>query len=198
MKIIIVGATGTIGKHVTAELSKRHVVIKASVKRGDVIVDITSRSSIEQMFTQVGQFDALVSTVGNVYFGDFNSMGEEDFYLGIRNKMMGQINLVMVGKDFISDNGSFTLTSGILADDPIKDGAAFSMVNGAINGFVTGAAIELKRGVRINAVSPGVVEEAKELFPFFPGHNPVSMERVFRGYVKSVEGKVNGQIIRIF
>src|SRR6476661_4902331 len=148
MKIIIVGATGTIGKHVTAELSKRHVVSKASAKRASVIVDITSRSSIEQMFRQVGEFDALVSTVGNVYFGDFNSMGEEDFYLGIRNKMMGQINLVMVGKEFISDNGSFTLTSGILAEDPIKDGVAFSLVNGAINGFVTGAAIELKRGVR--------------------------------------------------
>ena len=118
--------------------------------------------------------------------------------VGIRKKMMGQINLVMIGKEFIHDNGSFTLTSGILAEDPIPKGTGFSMVNGALHGFVTGAAIELSRGIRINVVSPGVVEDAEELFPFFPGHNPVSMERVVSGYVKSVEGKINGEIIRIY
>ncbi len=47
MKIIVVGATGTIGKVVSSELGKRHEIIKAASKSGDVKVDITSSVSIK-------------------------------------------------------------------------------------------------------------------------------------------------------
>lgn len=199
MKIIIVGATGTIGKVVTTELSKRHIIVKAATKNSDVKVDITSIDSIKEMFRQVGPFDALISTTGSAHFGSFDTMAEADFYKGIKSKMMGQINLVMVGKDFITDNGSFTLTSGILHKDPIRNGVGLSFVNGALNSFVTSAAIEMKRGIRINVVSPGLVEDSyAALGAAFPGHIPVPMPRVVQGYLKSVEGFGTGQLIEIY
>lgn len=114
--------------------------------------------------------------------------------------MMGQINLVLYGQHYISHGGSFTLTSGILADDPIRGGAVLSAINGAVNGFVLAASGELvTKAVRINAVSPGMVEDSvEELAPFFPGHTPASMPRVIDAYIKSVEGIRTGEIIKVY
>ena len=199
MKIILVGATGTIGQHLYTELSKRHEVIRASKNKGEVKVDITSRDSIEAMYKEIGPFDALISVTGGAYFGSFEAMTEESMYQGIRSKMMGQINLVLSGRLYVRDNGSFTLTSGILSEDPIRNGTALSMVNGAVNGFVIGAAVELPKGVRINVVSPGLVEDSVDaLGAAFPGHVPVPMEKVVKAYQKSAEGVLNGQIIKVY
>jgi NAD(P)-dependent dehydrogenase (short-subunit alcohol dehydrogenase family) len=198
MKVIVVGGTGTLGKAVVQELSPRHDVVTVGRNGGDFQVDIASADSIRGLFEQIGNFDALVSTTGNVHFGAFEEMDEKLYSIGIQNKLMGQVNLVLVGRDYINDNGSFTLTSGILSHDPIRFGSSASMVNGAIDGFVTGAAIELKRGIRLNSVSPGVVQESMEDYgPFFRGHEPVPVARVALAYSKSVEGLLNGQIFRV-
>ena len=198
MRIILIGSNGTIGSHVATELEKRHEVIRASANRGPLKVNITSAPSIRSMYKFVGKFDAVICTAGTAYFGSFNTMKEKDLYIGIKSKMMGQINLVMLGKNKIRDGGSFTLTTGILFRDPVRDGVALSMVNNAVHGFVLGAAIELKKGVRINAVSPGLVEDsAIRLSEHFPGHIPVPMWKVVQGYVKSVEGYGTGNIIEV-
>lgn len=198
MKVIVVGGTGTIGKAVVQELSQRHEVIAAGKSSGDVQVDITSTESITHLFEQVGKFDALVSATGNVHFGAFEEMDESHYLVGIQSKLMGQVNLVLIGRKYINDRGSFTLTSGVLSHDPIRFGSSASMVNAAIDGFVTGAAIEMGRGVRINAVSPGVVQESMEKFEaFFRGHEPVPVSRVKLAYVKSVEGLLTGQVFRV-
>ena len=199
MKIILVGASGTIGKKVFEELIKKHQVITASATSGDVKVDIKDRSSIVKMYEEIGNFDAVACAAGSAHFGPFENMTEADFYTGIRDKMMGQINLVMVGKDYINDNGSFTLITGILADDPIRMGVGLSMVNGAVNAFVKAAAIELKRGIRLNVVCPGLVEDAVEKYAgYFPGHNPVPMWKVVNGYMKSIKGAKTGEVIKIY
>jgi NAD(P)-dependent dehydrogenase (short-subunit alcohol dehydrogenase family) len=199
MRIIMVGATGTIGQRLYAELSQRHEVVKASKSKGDVKVDITSRESIEQMYKQAGKFDAVIVAAGGGYMGPFSQTTEEHFYQGIRSKMMGQINLVMVGKDYINDNGSFTITSGILADEPIKNAVVLSTINAALHGFVVGATPELTRGIRLNVVCPGVVADSYEaLGPYFPGHDPVPMDKVVRAYQKSVEGVINGQVLKVY
>lgn len=198
MKIIVVGATGTLGRVVSAELSKRHEVIGASLNKGELKVDITSAESIRSLFKQVGPFDALVSTTGSAYFGNFHTMTEENVYVGIRSKLMGQVNLVLIGQHYINRGGSFTLVSGILAEDPIPHAAAISLVNGAVNSFVIGASVDLPIGIRINAISPGLVEDSADMLSAFPGHNLVPMDRVVNGFLKSVEGRLNGQIIRIY
>jgi NAD(P)-dependent dehydrogenase (short-subunit alcohol dehydrogenase family) len=203
MKIIVVGATGTVGQAVVNELSPRHEIVKVGNQRGDMKVDITSTESITSMYETIketmGDFDALVSATGEGYFGDFNSMTEDDMYIGIKSKLMGQINLVLIGKNYIKEGGSFTLTSGILSKDPVQGGASLSMVNAAIDGFVIGASIELSRRIRINAVSPGVVLESMNKYgPYFRGHEPVPSARVALAFSKSVEGLLNGQIFRVY
>lgn len=197
MKIIIVGATGTIGRHVTAALEKEHQVIKVGSKSGDFQVDISSPTSITQLFEQVGSFDALISTTGHGHFGPLASMTDKDFKVGINGKLMGQVNLVLIGQQYINPKGSFTISSGSLSEDPIFAGVNLSTVNGALDSFVKSAAIELANGVRINAVSPTVVEESPEFFPYFPGQSPVTMASVTQAYIRSVLGPQTGQIYKV-
>ncbi|HTH83224.1 MAG TPA: short chain dehydrogenase [Mucilaginibacter sp.] len=193
MKIIIVGATGTIGKHVTTALQKDHEIIKAGSKSGDLQVDISSPVSIENFFKQAGKFDALISASGDAHFGPLHALTDTDFRKGVDSKFMGQVNLVLIGQHYINPKGSFTLTSGSLAIDPIAYGSAVTAINAAIDGFVRSAAFELENGVRINSVAPDVVEDSPAYFPYFPGHIPVKMDKVTQGYVKSVLGNQTGQ-----
>jgi NAD(P)-dependent dehydrogenase (short-subunit alcohol dehydrogenase family) len=198
MKVVIIGASGTIGRTVVDELSPRHEIVKVGRKSGDVNVDITSTESITKMYEEIGSFDALVATTGNVHFGDFNQMSEQDYYVGIKDKLMGQVNLVLIGKNYINEAGSFTLTSGVVSHDPIKYGSSASMVNAAIDGFVIGAAIELPRGIRLNSVSPGVVLESMDSYgDFFRGHEPVPVSRVALAFSKSVEGLLSGKVFQV-
>jgi NAD(P)-dependent dehydrogenase (short-subunit alcohol dehydrogenase family) len=196
MKIIIVGATGTMGKHLTSAFEKEHEITKAASAGGDVQVDITSTESIENMFKQVGAFDALISTAGPAYVGPWKKMTDKEFRKGVEGKMMGQINLVLIGQHYINPKGSFTLITGALSHDPQKNFANASAANGAVEGFVRAAAIELENGIRINAVSPTVIENSPQYFPFFPGDIPVTMQQLEFGFRKSVFGANTGQVIK--
>jgi len=195
MIILVVGATGTIGTAVLDELGSRHEIIKAGSKSGDVTVDITSADSIQSMYTKVGNIDAVICTAGGAHFGPLDTLTEKEFEVGIRSKLMGQINLVLFGLPFMNEAGSFTVTTGVLAHDPIYCGAAVTTVNAGLEGFVLGASIEMPRGIRINAVSPEVLEESLEhIGHFFRGHVPVPASRVALAYSKSVEGRLTGQV----
>lgn len=198
MKIVVVGASGTIGKFVVAALQPRHEVIKVGSKSGDLQADIKDAASIRAMFDKAGKVDAVICTAGKVHFGEFAKMTEAEIGIGLKDKLMGQVNLVLIGRDYLNDNGSFTLTSGVLSHDPIRYGVGASLVNGAIESFVTAAAIELPRGLRLNAVSPGVLEESLPSYgPYFLGHEAVPGKRVANAYVKSVEGLLTGRIIEV-
>ena len=198
MKIIIVGASGDIGKAACQELGARHNLIRVGRSSGDIQADISDRASIDAMYAQVGQVDAVVSAAGDVHFGPLEDHTEETLMLGFKQKVMGQINLVLAGRKTVTEGGSFTLTSGILDRDPIPMGAGAATANGALGGFVVGSAIEMPRRLRINVVSPGLLETSVPRYgQWFPGHNPVSSERVGRAYAKSVEGAITGQIIKV-
>lgn len=198
MKIIIVGATGTIGQKVTADLEKEHDIVRVGSQSGDIQADITKPESIKNLFEEVGAFDALVSASGAGHFGPLKEMSSEDFQIGLNSKLLGQINLVLTGQHYINAKGSFTLVSGILSDDPVYASANLAAVNGAVNSFVTAAAMELENDVRINAVSPGVVEDSPEFFDAFPGHIPVAMDRVVQAFRKSVLGHRSGEVIKVW
>ena len=195
MKILIVGASGTIGSAVASELRQRHEIVSAGRTTGDVHLDLTDSSSICSAYEEVGPLDAVVSTAGNVKFAPFEEMEAADYAIGLEDKLMGQVNLVLLGRQFVSDGGSFTLTTGVLDRDPIRQGTSASMVNGAINAFVRAAAIEMQRSQRINVVSPGVIEEAMAAYGvFFRGFEPVPAARAALAYAKSAEGAQTGQV----
>ena len=196
MKIIIVGATGNMGKHLASAFEKDHEIIRAGSKSGDIQVDITSPASIENLFKEAGSFDALISTAGPSYVGPWKTMTDKEFRRGIDGKLMGQVNLVLIGQHYINPKGSFTLITGALTHEPVLNFASASAANGAIEAFVRAAAIELENGVRINAVSPPVIEDSPQYFPFFHGDVPLTMKQLEYGFRKSVFGANTGQVIK--
>lgn len=181
-----------------AELSKRYEVIRVNRTSGDHRADLTDPESVARLFEKIGNVDAIVCTAGHVHFGPLAAMTAELLMKGLKDKVMGQANAVLAGIKYLNDGGSITLTSGVLADDFIPGGTGASMANGALEAFVGAAAIELPRGLRINIVSPGLLEEDLErLGASFRGFEPVSGHRVALAFCKSVEGAQTGKVYRV-
>ena len=172
-------------------------MIIAAHKHGDIQVDITDVKSIENMYQTAGKIDAVVSATGQVHFA---ALSEVNYQIGLHNKLMGQVNLVLVGLKYLNDSGSFTLTSGILSHDPIRYGSSASMQEiHAIDSFVKAAAIELPRNIRINAVSPTVLTESLGKFgEYFKGYESVPAEKVALAYRKSIDGAQTGMVYKIW
>jgi NAD(P)-dependent dehydrogenase (short-subunit alcohol dehydrogenase family) len=197
MRILIIGGTGTVGQAAASGLKKHHI-ITAGRSTGDMSVDVMNEASIRALFGKVGKLDAVITTAGHVHFGPVTSMTADQFRKGLDGKLMGQINVALIAMHHVSDGGSITLTSGVTNRDVIRQGANAAAVNGALDAFVKSAAIEMPRGIRINVVSPGLLEESAQKYDgFFPGHNPVSSARVGLAYAKSVEGGLTGQVITV-
>jgi NAD(P)-dependent dehydrogenase (short-subunit alcohol dehydrogenase family) len=196
MRVIIVGATGAVGKTAVDALSNRHEIIRVGKASGDVQMDIEDKGSIQAMYQQVGKVDAVVSAVGQVHFGAVEEMTSAQFMTGIHQKLLPQVNLVLEGFDYVNDGGSFTLTSGVTNRDPIPGGSCAAAANGALDGFVRGAAVDMPRGIRINAVSPEVLEACRAKYDgFFRGHRHVSDKAVGLAFSKAVEGCLTGQVL---
>lgn len=193
MRILIIGATGTIGSEVTKALQERHDVVAASRHSG-IHVDIADPKSIRAMYLEAGAVDAVVSVAGDAAFAPLAQLGDADFERSLTSKLMGQVNLVRHGLSVLRDGGSFTLTSGVLAQNPMPGSAAISLVNAGIEGFVRAAALELERGMRINAVSPGWVAETLSAMGQDPSGGTPAKD-VAKSYVQSVEGNANGTVI---
>ncbi|RQM77775.1 short chain dehydrogenase [Aeromonas jandaei] len=198
MKIVIVGASGTIGSAVSELLAKDHQVIRVGHSQGDATVDMRDPASIKALFAGLGQFDALVVASGNVAFNALTEMTDEEWQGGLPSQLMGQINLTRAAIPHLSDKGSITLISGILSEEPINWGASVTTINGAIEHFVKAAACELPRGLRINVVSPTVLAESMDKYAdFFPGFVPVPAAKVAQAYKKSVLGIQTGQVFKV-
>lgn len=199
MKILVVGASGTIGQAVVQELGKKHEIIRAGRNGQDVKVDMTDIDSIKKMYEDIEKVDAVISTAGSAHYAPVTELTPELNEIGINYKLKGQINLVLLGMNYVNDCGSFTLTTGILMDDPIPQGASAAMANGGVKAFVKAAAIEMPRGIRINSVSPNVVQESLHKFgDMFPGNEAVPASRVALAYKKSVEGAQTGQNYEVY
>ncbi len=197
MKILIIGGNGTIGKRLKERLKAKHEIIVAGRNSGDLKFNLENSSSIRELFEKTGMLDAIIAVAGETKWDRFENLTEEDYYAGISSKLMGQINLVRIGKDYLNPGGSITLTSGILGDEPQMMTTIPAMVDGAIHSFVKAIDLELET-TRVNVVCSDLVEDSfEELKDFFPGHIPVPMAKVVDAYVNCVEGTIRGEIIRI-
>ena len=203
LRILVIGASGLLGRAVVAELGERHDVVAAGSKSGAIRIDIADPASIVAGLEAAGPLDAVVCAAGSVNFAPLASiapapLAQSPYGLGLINKLMGQVNLALAARDVLRDGGSITLIAGVLADAPIVAGSSASMVNGALESFVQAAAIETPRGIRINVVSPTVFEEAMgDYGPFFRGFDPVPVARAARAFSRSVEGRQTGQVYKV-
>jgi NAD(P)-dependent dehydrogenase (short-subunit alcohol dehydrogenase family) len=195
MKIVIVGATGTIGKAVVSALQGKHEVIAVSRSSPQYPADITDKASLEKAFAAIGKVDAIVSAAGGAVFKPLAALTDADFEKCLNDKLMGQVNVVRVGSQYVRPGGSITITSGALAGEPMPGAAAISMVNAGLEGFGRAAALELGSDkVRVNVVSPPWVTETLIAYKMDPAQGMPAAD-VAKAYVKSVEGDANGQTI---
>ena len=194
MKVILVGASGKIGRGVDRAISANHEVIRVGLADGDVQCDYTDAVSVRSMFATVGAYDALVSAVGeDSRFLPFEELVDDDYRYGFERKFLSQIRLMTLGQPTIQDRGSFTLTSGFLSHYSNRRGIATGPFNAALETFVEHTARFWPRGIRINVVSPGpVVEPGRE------GRGAVTSEQCAEGYVQAIEGTMSGQVLRVW
>ena len=195
MKIMVIGATGTIGKAVAERLGKENEVIAVGYSDGDLQVDLGSSLSIEELFEKSGPVDAVISTAGLANFGPLNDQTDADYQLALNNKLMGQVNLVRIGKDYINAGGSITLTSGILSRQPMPGSASISMVNGALESYAKAAALELEN-LRLNVVAPAFVKETMEMMGMDSTHG-VSAADTAKAYDVAVNGQMHGETLDV-
>ena len=202
MKILVIGGTGTIGSKIVEHFSKDHKVIVAGRSSKNYKVDIADTRSIKQLFKKIkkeGKLDAIICAAGEAKWAPFKDLSETDYHIGLRSKLMGQVNVVRIGRKCLKKKGSITLTTGVLADDPVFQTASAAMVNGGVHSFVQAVALEMKKKIRVNVVSSGVVIDAYAKYEsYFPGHPPIQMDKMLHGYVRSVMGRGTGQVIRIY
>jgi len=196
MKILLVGATGTIGQQVEQRLAAAHEVVSVGFEGGDFQADIADKKSLQRLFDQVGAVDAVVSTAGLAEFGPLDALTDAQFATGWSNKLMGQINLVRIGRAYVRPGGVILLTSGMLANEPMPGSAAVSAVNGAINSFVKAAALELGDGLRINAVSPVFVKETMETMGM-DGSAGMSAADTAKAYAAALDGAMTGEVVDV-
>lgn len=194
MRVCVVGGTGTLGSAVSDVLSDRHEVVRVGHTSGEHRVDIGSKESIEALYGAVGAVDAVASAAGLAAFGELDALSDDDFRLGLENKLMGQIDLVRVGLEHVNDGGSFTLVSGILGREPTPGSAAVSPANAGVEAFARAAALEMPRGLRVNVVSPPWVAETLEELGRDPAAGMPAGD-VAAAYVASVEGDRNGDVL---
>jgi NAD(P)-dependent dehydrogenase (short-subunit alcohol dehydrogenase family) len=196
MRILVIGATGLLGKEIMALMSEEHDLIGASRSSPSVSVDISDKQSILAMYKQVGTVDAVVCVGGTAKFAPLDTLTDDDFAFSLANKLMGQVNLVRYGVPHIAQGGSVTLTSGTLAQHPMLGGAAVSTVNAGIEAFGRAAALELQGKIRVNVVSPGWVWETLEAM----GRDPAKGVRaavVAQVYQKCILEDISGQVVSV-
>jgi NAD(P)-dependent dehydrogenase (short-subunit alcohol dehydrogenase family) len=192
MKIIIVGASGKIGKEVDKKLSDSHDIVRVGVRSGDVKCDYTVPESVRDMFENIGEFDSLISVAGgDSTFKPFADLDDDDYRYGFERKFLGQIRFLKFGENFVRDKGSFIFTSGFLSQYPNPASIATGPLNAAVDTFVKNTASLLPRGIRINVVSPApIVEPGQE------SQGLVTVAETAELYVEAVESDVTGQILR--
>ncbi len=193
MKILVIGARGTIGKAVVEALAQRHEVVSVSRQTKPLQVDIVDAASIRALYEAVGPIDGVVCAAGAARFKPLGELGDDDIDFCLQNKLMGQVNVIRQGLGRVRDGGAIVVTTGILSRAPVPGSAAISLVNAGLEGFVRAAALEAGK-VRVNAVSPPWVAETLSAMGRDPkGGLPAAT--VAQAYVRAIEGSMSGQVI---
>lgn len=195
-KIVVVGATGRLGRVVVGGLSD-YEVIRAGRSGPDLKIDALDFESVSDVFASVGTFDGLISCIGGTPFKTFEELTMEDFALGLSKKCFSQLNLAKAAIPYLTESGSITLTSGIIGDEPILAGSCAAAANGALNMCVSTLAAEYAGKLRINIVSPSIIENSVEDYGMlFDGFEPTSKKRIVEAYRRTISAPISGRVLR--
>jgi len=195
-KIVVIGASGTIGQAVSELLEQHNKVIRVGNRQGDHTVDLSSKTSIETLFESIGSCDAVVCAAGHSRFAKLTEASDDDFLSSIMNKLMGQVNLTRVALHYLTSNGSITITTGLLAREPWPGTVPTALVNAALEGFVGAAALDVSNSIRINAVSPILVSETAVKMGIDKS-GTMSVTEIAKAYQAAVEGDMTGQVLDV-
>lgn len=196
MKIIVIGATGTIGKEIVKALEPHHEVIGVGRKGGEINADIRDADSLRKMFAKAGTVDVVVCAAGSGVWKPLAELTDDDLTSSIDYKLMGQVNVIRLGFEAVRDGGSIVVTTGLLNRVPMPGGAAFSLANGGLEGFARAAALEAPRGIRVNVISPPWIAETLTAMGMDPsGGLPAAT--VAKAYVDALSGTATGQVIEL-
>jgi len=193
MKVLVIGASGTIGSAVADALEDSHRVVRAS-RSGPVAVDLEDPSSLDALFDEVPDLDAVVCCAASGPLVDFETAADDEIAAGMRGKLLGQVSLARRAVRHLRDGGSVTLTGGTFSA-PLAGGSLGALINSGLEGFVRNAAGELPRNVRINLISPGWIKETLESMGM-DSADGTPVAEVARAYVEAVEGTAQGRTIR--
>ena len=191
-RVLVLGATGLLGRNIVAKLAGKADVIGASLNNTKYPVDLSKPESLKALFKKVGKVDAIICTAGVANLVPWTQASDSDWQFGIDNKMMGQINTIRFGAEYVNDNGAIILTTGILAQHPFATSAIVSAVNAAVELAVKAASLEIEN-IRINAVSPGWVTETLEAMNMDPEPGMPAAD-IAQLYVNLAEQSVSGDI----
>ena len=97
------------------------------------------------------------ATGGSRAIGPFLDM-DMDGFKGSFDKLWGYANVIRYGAKHLTDGGSITLVSGSPARNPRPGQIALSSVGGAIEAMARAVAREVSPRIRVNVVSPGVID----------------------------------------
>ena len=197
MKVLVIGGSGLIGGAAADALEAYGDEVLRASRSSGLHVDLKDPASIEALFEQVGSVDAVITAVGSVPYKPLTELTREDYLAGFYGKALAQLDVVRTGIPYVTDGGSFTVTTGILVREPIRTGVVSSVANGALEAFVLAAATGMPRGIRINAVSPTVLTEATAHHAAFPGFPQVPAATVAQAYVKAVKGVQTGKVFAL-
>ncbi|MDT8912252.1 short chain dehydrogenase [Amycolatopsis sp. PS_44_ISF1] len=200
MRIVVVGGAGTIGRRLVPALrSQNHDVVVAGRTSGDVHVDLASHATIEALYREFGPVDGAVSIAAHGALVEFETLTSDSLQENMRAKFFGQADLVLTGQHHCTDGASFTLTSGIFADQAWPHVTGGGVISGALHSFTLSAAIELPRGMRINVVSPTMIGDSVDDFTEnFPGMRPVPMDELVNHHLDCIDGDSTGRVIRAY
>ena len=197
-KIIVVGATGKLGRVVVEGLQKDYEVIRAGRSGPDLKIDAFDFESVSDILASVGPFDGLVSCIGGTPFKTFEELTMDDFAAGLSTKCFSQLNLAKAAIPFLSENGSITLTSGIIGDEPIIAGSCAAAANGALNMCVSTLAAEYAGKLRINVVSPSIIENSVDHYGMlFDGFEPTSNKSIIHAYRRTISAPITGRVMSL-
>ncbi len=195
-KIVVVGATGRLGRVVVGGLSD-YEVVRAGRSGPDLKIDALDFESVSDVFASIGTFDGLISCIGGTPFKTFEELTMEDFALGLSKKCFSQLNLAKAAIPYLTENGSITLTSGIIGDEPILAGSCAAAANGALNMCVSTLAAEYAGKLRINIVSPSIIENSVDDYGMlFDGFEPTSKKRIVEAYRRTISAPISGRVLR--